>query len=278
MNTIKRTLGLAAATALLAVSALPALAADTAQLRVLHASPDAPAVDIWINDEITELTNVPFGTISEYMDVPAGDYNFKVFATGTDTDPVIDADVTLAAGMAYTAAATGDLANIQPTVLEDGGNGAADKALVRVVHFSPDAPAVDVAPDGADPVVSGLEFPTATDYLALDAGEYDLEVRIAGSGDVALQLDPVQLEGGMAYSVFAIGSAADPAVGGNGLQVVVGVDASADPDMPATDTLPAGSGSNGIPPLVLIGTVLLAVGVSLRVLRTRVDAAGEPRD
>lgn len=82
----------------------------------------------------------------------------------------------------------------------------------------------------------------------------------------------------MAYSVFAIGSAADPAVGGNGLQVVVGVDASADPDMPATDTLPVGGDSNGIPPLVLIGAVLLAVGVSLRVLRTRVDAAGEPRD
>lgn len=269
MNTIKRTLGLAAATALLAVSALPALAADTAQLRVLHASPDAPAVDIWINDEITELTNVPFGTISEYMDVPAGDYNFKVFATGTDTDPVIDADVTLAAGMAYTAAATGDLANIQPTVLEDGGNGAADKALVRVVHFSPDAPAVDVAPDGADPVVSGLEFPTATDYLALDAGEYDLEVRIAGSGDVALQLDPVQLEGGMAYSVFAIGSAASEPLGGNELQVLIATDPLMLPDTAITDDI-AAAGT----PIVVIATLIglaafMVMLVSRRPLATR---------
>src|SRR5688500_16313933 len=146
MNTLKRSLGLIGAAALLAVSALPALAADSAQLRVLHASPDAPAVDIWINDEITALTNVPFGTISDYMDVPGGSYNIKVFATGTDSDPVIDADVDLVEGKAYTAAATGELASITATVLEDGGTGASDKAMVRVVHFSPDAPAVDIAP------------------------------------------------------------------------------------------------------------------------------------
>ena len=44
----------------------------------------------------------------------------------------------------------------------------------------------------------------------------------------------------MSYSVFAIGSAASPAVGGNALQVVVAVDGTAAPDMPAppeTDTL-----------------------------------------
>src|SRR5688572_8134384 len=71
-----------------------ATAADTAQVRVLHASPDAPAVDVYLDDTIVgPLTNVPFGTISGYLEVPAGDHNVKVYATGSTTDPVIDADV-----------------------------------------------------------------------------------------------------------------------------------------------------------------------------------------
>ena len=270
------------AVALAVAIAAPVGASNHATVRVLHASPDAPAVDVYVDDAaVSALTNVPFGTLSDYLDVPSGDHNVKVYATGTTTDPVIDADVTLAAGTAYTIAATDALASITPQVLVDDPSPDCDSAQVRVVHFSADAPAVDIAPAGATPdeaVVKNLAYPDASDYLSLPGGSYDLEVRLAGETTVALDLPGVTVEDCMAYSVFAIGSAADPAVGGNGLQVVVGVDASADPDMPATDTLPAGGGSNGIPPLALIGVVLLAVGVSLRVLRTRVDAAGEPRD
>jgi len=147
-----RSIGVLAATAMLALTALPALAADNAQLRVLHASPDAPAVDIYINDEIVDgLTDVPFGTLSGYLDVPAGDYKVKVFATGTTEGPVIEADVSLAAGKAYTAAAIGEVAAITAAVFEDGGMAAADKAMVRVVHLSPTPPPLTLRPTAPTP-------------------------------------------------------------------------------------------------------------------------------
>jgi len=268
--------------ALAVAIAAPASASNHATVRVLHASPDAPAVDIYLDDAaVSALTNVPFATLSDYLDVPSGDHNVKVYATGTTTDPVIDVDVTVAAGTAYTIAATDAVAAITPQVLVDDPAPDCDTAQVRVVHFSADAPAVDVAPAGATPdeaVIKNLAYPDASDYVALPGGTYDLEVRPAGETTVALDLPGVAVEDCMAYSVFAIGSAADPAVGGNGLQVVVAVDASADPDMPETDTIPAATGSNGVPPLVLIGVAMLAFAFSLRVLRTRVVAAGEPRD
>jgi len=268
--------------ALAVAIAAPASASNHATVRVLHASPDAPAVDIYLDDAaVSALTNVPFATLSDYLDVPSGDHNVKVYATGTTTDPVIDVDVTVAEGTAYTIAATDAVAAITPQVLVDDPAPDCDTAQVRVVHFSADAPAVDVAPAGATPdeaVIKNLAYPDASDYVALPGGTYDLEVRPAGETTVALDLPGVAVEDCMAYSVFAIGSAADPAVGGNGLQVVVAVDASADPDMPETDTIPAATGSNGVPPLVLIGAAMLAFAFSLRVLRTRVVAAGEPRD
>jgi hypothetical protein len=247
-----------------------ASAADTAKVRVLHASPDAPAVDVYLDDtKVDALTNVPFATISGYLDVPAGDHNVKVYATGSTTDPVIDADVTVAAGASYTIAATNAVASITAQVLTDAPSPDCDSASVRVVHFSADAPAVDVATSGSDPadaVVQDLTYPNATGYVALPAGSYDLEIRLAGTTTVALPLPGVAVEACNAYTVFAIGSAASPAVGGNALQVVVAVDATASEStgLPATDTVDGAPASTGVSGplaalLAVVGLVTFAV-------------------
>lgn len=196
--------------------------ADTAMVRVLHASPDAPAVDVYANGgEI--LADVPFGVISGYLEVPAGEYQIQVFAAGADPaadTAVIDATLTFEAGSMTTVAATNNVATIEAQVISDAPAPVADQAQIRVVHLSADAPAVDVAPDGAEPIVAALEYPDATDYLTVPAGDYDLEVRPAGTMDVALQLDPLTLEAGKSYSAFAIGSLA-----GGTLTVLPAVDA-----------------------------------------------------
>lgn len=275
MARLRRLAPLLAAAGLLMSLAGQAVAADSANVRVLHASPDAPAVDIYLDDTVVEgLTNVPFGTISDYLPVPAGDHNVKVFATGTTSDPVIDADVAVSAGASYTIAATGALTSITAQVLEDEPSASCDNAQVRVVHFSADAPAVDVATAGAAPadaVVKDLEYPNATGYLALPADTYDLEVRLAGSTTVALPLPDVTIEDCRAYSVFAVGSAADPAVGGNALQAVVAVDATAAANaagtLPASDTIPTerGSSAGGIATatFALIAIALASFAIAL---------------
>ncbi len=250
-------------------------------VRVLHASPDAPAVDIYLDDAIVDpLTNVPFGTLSDYLPVPAGAHNIKVYATGTTTDPVIDADVTIADGTSYTIAATGALASITAQVIEDAPTPNCETAQVRVVHFSADAPAVDVATAGSTPaeaVVKNLSYPSTTDYLDLPGGSYDLEVRLAGETTVALPLPGVAIEDCQSYSVFAIGSAASPAVGGNALQVVVGIDGTATAALPPSDTLPAAGSvaSIGIAPagiaLLVVAVGSFAIALAARTRRVRQD-------
>lgn len=271
---------LLAAAALLLAMAAPASAADTAMVRVLHASPDAPAVDVQLDDAPVEaLTNVPFGTISDYLDIPAGDHNVKVFATGTTTDPVIDADVTVAAGSMYTIAATDAVASITAQVLEDDPSASCTTAQVRVVHFSADAPAVDIAPAGAsadDALIQDLAYPDATDYIDLPADTYDLEVRPAGDTAVALDLPGVTIEDCNAYSVFAIGSAASPAVGDNALQAVVAVDQTVRPTTPATDTLPLAGATAGGLPIGLLAVAGLAFLGSVVLLARRTGTDRQP--
>lgn len=90
-----------------------------------------------------------------------------------------------------------------------------------MVHTSPDAPAVDVAVKGGPVLFSNLPFPRASQYLVVAAGTYDLEVRVAGTTTVALELPGVSLESGKTYTVFAVGS-----VQGGTLTVVSVVDAA----------------------------------------------------
>ncbi|WP_335869516.1 DUF4397 domain-containing protein [Bacillus sp. 2205SS5-2] len=50
--------------------------------------------------------------------------------------------------------------------LADGPFAEENDAMVRIVHASPDAPAVDVYVNG-DTVVEGAAFKAATDYMSL---------------------------------------------------------------------------------------------------------------
>jgi hypothetical protein len=202
-----------------------------AQIRVIHASPDAPAVDVWVNGSVA-LSDIAFAEITDYASLDPATYNIQVSPTGATEPIVIDADLDLAADADYSVAAVGMLDEIEPLVLMDNNSApAAGKAHVRFVHASPDAPAVDIAVANGGPVLfSNIAFKATGDYLPVDAGTYDLEARLAGTDTVALSVPGVTLEAGNVYTVWAIGLAAgEPA-----LQAVASLDASYPSTLPTT--------------------------------------------
>ena len=68
---ITRLAGLVAAGALALTAALPVAAADDAQVRVLHGSPDAPSVDVFVNAaKVDALSGLEFGKITDYSEGP----------------------------------------------------------------------------------------------------------------------------------------------------------------------------------------------------------------
>ena len=99
------------------------------------------------------------------------------------------------------------VASIEPLVLADDlSSPAAGKAHVRFVHLSPDAPAVDIGLAGGGAVVFGnVSFKGFEGFTPLDAGTYDLEVRLAGTNTVVLPLSGITLDDGKIYTVFAKG-------------------------------------------------------------------------
>lgn len=198
-----------AATPLNAVLSVDNAEANTgdARIRVFHASPDAPAVDVWV-DGARAIENLAFESLTGYVGLPAGTYRIQAEPAGANgAGPfVVDANLSFDASTDYTVIATNVLASLTPIILvDDNAAPAAGNAKVRFFHGSPDAPAVDIALTGGPVLVPGTEFQDASGYLEVPAGAYDLEARVAGTDIVALTLPGVVVEDGVVYSAFATG-------------------------------------------------------------------------
>lgn len=181
-----------------------------ARVRFAHLSPDAPTVDVSVDGSVV-LEDVAFGTVGEYLEMPAGRHTVRITAAGNDQQTVFDGAVNLTVGTAQTFVVLGELEQnadepIRPLVLNDendppdGGT-----ARLRVVHASPDAPTVDVTA-GDTVLFDGLSFGDA-EYTEVQAGDYTVEIRAdtpTNDGDVVATTD-VSLAGGEVYTTFAAG-------------------------------------------------------------------------
>ncbi|MEM7048014.1 MAG: DUF4397 domain-containing protein [Acidobacteriota bacterium] len=188
--------------------------AGMVRVRVVHASPDAPNVDVRVDGGLA-FENIPFEQVTDYAMLPAGTYQVQVEPAGANNAGpfVIDANLTLTAGTDYTVVASDLLANITPLVLvDDNAAPAAGEAKVRFLHGSADAPAVDIAlANGGAVLFPNISFQEASDYISVPANTYDLEVRVAGTQTVVLTLPGIMLNADTIYTAYATGLVADGA-------------------------------------------------------------------
>ncbi|MBN2170638.1 MAG: DUF4397 domain-containing protein, partial [Candidatus Krumholzibacteriota bacterium] len=131
-----------------------------AMLRAVHASPDAPAVDVWAEGGAEPLiTSLAYGDASAYAEVAPGTYNIQLRAAGSSaSDPVAyeTGDIMIDEDAVITAVAAGLLASSDPAdrfrilpLAENFVDPGAGNAAVRIVHAGADAPtvALDVGDD-----------------------------------------------------------------------------------------------------------------------------------
>ncbi len=213
---------------------------EEAQVRIVHAVPDGPNIDVFVNDQTPgEILDLGFRDASRSLTLGPDMYNIKVAAAGTDIgSAVINTDITVNADSAYTVVATGTLAtlNLLPVVLTRplGENPPAEVAQVRVLHASNATGNVDITitdDDGTETTLTDMAFRSSTEYMELPGG--NVTVQVSETGGTQLYKATGELSGGTFFTVIASG---DP--GDDSFSLNVLADGDIAPQLPMVELTP----------------------------------------
>jgi hypothetical protein len=186
-----------------------------AQARFIHASPDAPAIDV-IADGRAVVTNLAFPNATPYVPVAAGGTCVFVTPTGAQDKVIqpISLDFQSASRQTIVALglATGTPALSLAVFSDETTPPAADMAKIRVIHASPDAGNVDIR-SGDNVLISNLEFGRASDFVEVAAGTLAIRVNKTGTTDTVLGPIDLTVSGGQIINLIVRGRTADMTVG-----------------------------------------------------------------
>lgn len=176
-------------------------------VRVIHTVPDAPNVDIYANDNLI-INNLAYGSYTDYLPILEGTYKVSLYVAGTKTSPVLSNMLAVNKNSILTVSAVGTLSEIGLLAITDANAPKkTGKAMIRFVHLSPNAPAVDITlPDGTV-IFSNVSFKHITPYIDVTPMNYTLQVRVAGTPNVVLTVPNINLGADKYYTVYAIGLA-----------------------------------------------------------------------
>jgi hypothetical protein len=259
--------------------ATAAPAAATGLVRMMHLSPDTPAVDAYI-DSVSDpsakvvLPAVTYGDVSSYQSVPAGTYTVSARAAGADpaSPPVLGITVTVTPGTATTVAGVGYFADLGFAVLQDDLSlPPTGQSRARVINAASTASTLDLTLGDTGPLAQDLAFARNTDYVDVPGGAGRLNV----AGGAAPADLPVDLSAGSVYTVLVLDGSS------GGLTVETALDAASPGVVPAggveTGAGGTAAGSDGWAVFGLAGAAVAAMTLLLTVLLRRPDESGAPR-
>ena len=194
----------------------------TAELRVVHASADTPAVDVIVNDDLAnplvpglsypDFAPAPTG----FVEVPGANYDISVVDSATQTAEPINIDgLLLEAGVTYDVIAYNEFATVDVLLETDDYRRLETAAKVRLIHASTVADAV--SPEGVDvyvtapgtdlstvePTIDNFEYGVNTGFIELTPGDYEVTVTADGSIDPAIPTTPISIAANGIYTAIA---------------------------------------------------------------------------
>ncbi len=193
------------------------------ELRVLHASPDAPAIDICL-DGNKFVENLDYGEISVYKITAHGTRILRLVAAGDacySTD-AIERSINLARSADYSIVALDYVDDLDLVTFNDN-NTAPEPGMskVRFVHAIPNGPTVDVRTDDDELLFEDIAFKEGSGYIQVTPGTYNLQLNESITGLVPIvHINNVTFNSDRVITIFAIGI-----LGGDpGIQLIITTD------------------------------------------------------
>lgn len=179
-------------------------------IRIVHGIANAGPLDVYIDGRIA-LIGIAFGDSSGDLALDAGEHAFAIVPFGGALDASIaegqisleDETRSYAALLGTVDEASVGLYGIDERPVDAG------RARFRVISGVPDATEITPAFAGGDALSEPLGFGDASQYAAIDAGVYDLEMLDAATGASMLSLPQTPIAEGTATDIILIGQVSD---------------------------------------------------------------------
>lgn len=175
-------------------------------IRVLHASPKSPSVDIYINN-VPTIRDLRYRGFTEYLPISAGNYNIKIYPTGNRTDLILEQSVTIAPNKIVTIAAIGrdpSTLSLLP-ILDPKINIDNSKVYLRIAHLSPNTPPVDIVTSTGITLFKNVSYKQLQGYIPLPPGIYSVDVRLADTTTSILYVPNIRLNANKFYTIYVVG-------------------------------------------------------------------------
>jgi len=185
---------------------------NMARVRVVHASPNGPKADVYLDGQPFRR-DVAFLGVTDYTDIPAGNHTIRILPAGSppETPPVKDLTAPFENNKAYRIMLTGQLAQLKVAVIPDDLSPTPpNQARVTFVHISPGSPNFDICAVGQPACFQGNITYEENRVVNLSSGGYNLDVRQTGTNNNFMTISDTYQDG-QAYTVFLMGLiTADP--------------------------------------------------------------------
>lgn len=185
------------------------LAVAVSYARIFHAVPNAPAVDVYLNNKII-TRNLGFGNFTEYLSVQPGYYETELYRAGSRNDLLVKENIFINPSSIYTIAATNYPAKINLLqILEPKGPFIPGKFFIRFGHLSPNSPNVDLTLANGKKLFTNVPYKKITGYIPLSSGTYNFRINSSETGELVLNVPNINLRGDRFYTIYAIGLLGD---------------------------------------------------------------------
>jgi hypothetical protein len=199
-------LGTLGAATMVAEADDPKIAGPNSFVRVLHAVPGGPKVDVYIDGQ-KQLNDVTFGELSKYIRIPAGYHQVRV-TSNNPTRTLLSWKKLTRNNDFYTLGMYGPTYKVRPLSYSDSaGYPAYGKARISAFHLAPGTPVVDVYGDVHKTRTSYRLFRNLRygQIKVANAPAMPMTIRLVSRGHTIKTITGASPRAGRKYDLFAIG-------------------------------------------------------------------------
>lgn len=173
-------------------------------LSVINGSPSSATYDVYVDDAKMNSGALPFAGQVKYTQLLTGNHTVKFTIAGRG-ESLFSKTVSIAQNSYNTFYLINRASSFDALVTADDVSATStDKAFVRFVHVSPDAPAMDFAVKGGSAIFTGKTYKTSSGFAQVAPAKQTYEVKDAG-GAVKATLTDVTFTAGRYYTILVSG-------------------------------------------------------------------------